>query len=45
MRLARVGGAAELDVLLRLNDAQTVALRAAVASVPSHDVRVPTCPG
>ncbi|MFH0515590.1 hypothetical protein ACHBTE_00185 [Streptomyces sp. M41] len=30
--------------LLRLNDAQTVAFRAAVAVVPSHDVQLPTCP-
>ncbi|MET8454389.1 maleylpyruvate isomerase N-terminal domain-containing protein [Streptomyces sp. NPDC005209] len=29
---------------MRLNDAQTVAFRAAVAFVPSHDVQVPACP-
>ncbi|MGW0210484.1 hypothetical protein ACWDZ8_33475 [Streptomyces sp. NPDC003233] len=33
-----------MPVLLRLNDAQTVAFRAAVAFVLSHDVQVPACP-
>ncbi|GGJ28312.1 maleylpyruvate isomerase family mycothiol-dependent enzyme [Streptomyces brasiliensis] len=34
----------EFPVLLRLIDERSVAFRAAVASAPSLDVRVPTCP-
>ncbi|WP_328665709.1 maleylpyruvate isomerase N-terminal domain-containing protein [Streptomyces sp. NBC_00322] len=34
----------EFSVLLRLFDERSVAFRAAVASAPSLDVRVPTCP-
>ncbi|GAA4582661.1 hypothetical protein GCM10023194_18070 [Planotetraspora phitsanulokensis] len=34
----------ELPVLLRLIDERSVAFRAAVASAPSLEVQVPTCP-
>ena len=34
----------EFAVLLRLIDERSTALRAAVASAPSLDVQVPTCP-
>ena len=34
----------EFPVLLRLIDERSVAFRAAVASAPSIDVQVPTCP-